>query len=346
MSINVLYKSEGDTNAQIKKKAVSLLSGGLDSLIATKIIVEQGIEVEALHFTSPFCTCSKGNKGCGIQAVRTASELGLEVKVKTKGLEYLEIVKKPKHGYGRAMNPCIDCRIFMLKHARQFMDEIGASFIITGEVLGQRPMSQRRDTIKLIELESGLEGLIVRPLSAKYFSATIPEQEGIVDRERLLGITGRSRKGQYDFVHSHGLREFSCPGGGCLLTDSIFARKLRDLFTYQQELTMMDVALLKIGRHFRLDKKTKLILGRNLDENSRLASFHTPPSVLLNPADFKGPVGLLIGIFHDDAIKQAANLMSCYGKSNSSPVTVKSNNGTVAIHTVDRQQINADSLMI
>ena len=346
MSINVLYKCEGDTNAQMKRKAVSLLSGGLDSLIATKIIVEQGIEVEALHFTSPFCTCSKGNKGCGIQAVRTASELGIEVKVRTKGLEYLEIVKKPKHRYGRAMNPCIDCRIFMLKHARQFMDEIGASFIITGEVLGQRPMSQRRDTIKLIEIESGLEGLIVRPLSARYFPATIPEQEGIVDRERLLGITGRSRKGQYGFVHSRGLTEFSCPGGGCLLTDPIFARKLKDLFTYQPELMMRDVALLKIGRHFRLDKKTKLVLGRNQDENSRLASFHVPPSVLLNPGDFKGPVGLLIGVFHDAVVKQAANLMSYYGKNNSFPVTVKSNDGTVAFHSVDHRHMDIDSLII
>jgi tRNA-uridine 2-sulfurtransferase len=330
----------------VKRKAVTLLSGGLDSLIATKIIVEQGIDVEALHFTSPFCTCSKGSKGCGIQAMRSASELGIGVKVRTKGLEYLEIVKKPKHGYGRAMNPCVDCRIFILQHARQFMEEIGASFIVSGEVLGQRPMSQRRETLRLIEQESGLEGLIVRPLSARHFPPTIPEQVGIVNREKLLGITGRSRKGQYEFVHSRGLTEFSCPGGGCLLTDPIFARKLRDLFTYQPEFTMQDVTLLKIGRHFRLSRETKLILGRNQDENNRLASFHAPPSVLLNPADFKGPVGLLIGIFHDDAIKQAANLMSYYGKNNSSPITVKSNNGAVAIHTVDRQQINTDSLMI
>jgi tRNA U34 2-thiouridine synthase MnmA/TrmU len=330
----------------LRQKAVSLLSGGLDSLIATKIIVEQGIKVEALHFTSPFCTCSKGNKGCGIQAVRSAKELGIEVNVRTKGLEYLEIVKKPRHGYGRAMNPCIDCRIFMLKHARQFMDEIGASFIITGEVLGQRPMSQRRDTIKLIERESGLEDLIVRPLSAKHFPPTIPEQEGIVNREKLFGITGRSRKGQYDFVHSHDLTEFSCPGGGCLLTDPIFARKLKDLFTYQPEFTMQDVALLKIGRHFRLDKKTKLVLGRNHDENNRLSAFHEPPSVLLSPVGFKGPVGLMIGTQYDDSLKQAANLMAYYGKSNSSPVTVKSINGTDTIHVVERQHIDIDNLII
>lgn len=330
----------------MKRKAVSLLSGGLDSLIATKIIVEQDIEVEALHFTSPFCNCNKGNKGCGIQAVRTARELGIEVKVRTKGLEYLEIVKKPRHGYGRAMNPCVDCRIFMLKNAKQFMDEIGASFIITGEVLGQRPMSQRRDTICLIEQESGLEGLIVRPLSAKYFSPTIPEQEGIVSREKLLGITGRSRKGQYDFVYSHGLTEFSCPGGGCLLTDPIFARKLKDLFTYQPGFTMRDVALLRIGRHFRLGRETKLILGRNQEENNRLSSFYEPPSILISPVDFKGPLGLLIGLFNDDVLKQGANILAHYGKNNSFPINVKVNNGMEMVYAVERQHISLESLVI
>lgn len=330
----------------MKRKAVSLLSGGLDSLIATKIIVEQGIEVEALHFTSPFCNCSKGGKGCGIQAVRTARELGIEVKVRTKGLEYLEIVKRPRHGYGRGMNPCVDCRIFMLKNAKQFMDETGASFIITGEVLGQKPMSQRRDTISLIEQESGLEGLIIRPLSAKHFSPTLPEQEGIVSREKLLGITGRSRKGQYDFVYSHGLTEFSCPGGGCLLTDPIFTRKLKDLFTYQTTYAMRDVALLKIGRHFRLGRKTKLILGRNQEENDRLNSFHEAPLILLSPVDFKGPVGLLIGMFNDDVLKQGANILAHYGKNNSFPINVKINNGTETVRAVDRQHISADSFVI
>lgn len=323
-----------------------MLSGGLDSLIATKIIVEQGIDVEALHFTSPFCTCSKGGKGCGIQAVRTASELGIEVKVRTKGLEYLEIVKKPRHGYGRAMNPCIDCRIFMLKNARQFMDEIGASFIVTGEVLGQRPMSQRMETLRLIEQESGLEGLIVRPLSAKHFLPTLPEQEGIVYREKLLGIAGRSRKGQYEFVHSRELTEFSCPGGGCLLTDPIFARKLKDMFDHQPDYTMRDIALLKIGRHFRLGKATKVILGKNQEENNRLTAFHEPPSLLLTPIGFKGPVGLMIGTMHDDIMRYAVNLMAFYGKCSASPVTVKSNNGTDTTHVVERQRVDVDGLRI
>jgi hypothetical protein len=161
-----------------------------------------------------------------------------------------------------------------------------------------------------------------------------------------MGIAGRSRKGQYEFVHTHGLTEFSCPGGGCLLTDPIFARKLRDLFTYQPAYTMRDVTLLKIGRHFRLDTKAKLILGKNQEENNRLTVFHELTSVLLDPVGFKGPVGLLIGMLHEDAIKQAANLMAFYGKSNSSPITVKSKNGTETIHVVERQHIDIDNLII
>ena len=226
------------------------------------------------------------------------------------------------------------------------MNDTGASFIVTGEVLGQRPMSQRTDTLKLIEQESGLEGLIVRPLSARHFPPTIPEQKGIVNREKLLGITGRSRKGQYEFVHSHGLTEFSCPGGGCLLTDPIFARKLKDLFTYQPEYTMRDVALLKIGRHFRLGKETKLILGRNQEENNRLTASHQAPSLLLSPVGFKGPVGLMIGTLYDDALKQATNLITYYGKNSSSPVTVKSNNGSDTIHVMERQDINIENLIV
>ena len=179
----------------MNRKAVSLLSGGLDSILATKLIVDQGIEVKALHFTSPFCNCSHGpQKGCGIQAIRSSEELGVEVAVKVKGAEYLKMLQSPHHGYGSNMNPCIDCRIFMLRETEKFMDEVGASFIITGEVLGQRPMSQRREAMRLIEKESGLEGLIVRPLSAQHFPPTLPEKQGIIDRERLLNLSGRSRK--------------------------------------------------------------------------------------------------------------------------------------------------------
>lgn len=330
----------------MNRKAVSLLSGGLDSLLATKLIIEQGIEVVALHFTSPFCTCTKGDKGCGLQAVKTARELNIEVMVKVKGLDYLDIVKAPKHGYGKNLNPCIDCRIFMLKEVRKLMAEIDASFVVTGEVLGQRPMSQRRDAIRLIEKESGLEGLIVRPLSAKHFEPTLPEREGILDREKLLDISGRTRRPQYDLAESFHLKEFSCPGGGCLLTDPIFARKLRDLFAHSRGFTMKDVALLKIGRHFRLNEDKKLILGRNEDENKRLQAASLDGCTLLTPIGFKGPQGLLFGVLNDDILRIAGNLMAYYGKMDSFPVSIESNNGVVARHTIDKALINKETLMI
>jgi tRNA-uridine 2-sulfurtransferase len=330
----------------MKRKAVSLLSGGLDSLLATKLVMEQGIEMEALHFTSPFCNCTKGDKGCGLQAIRSAKELGVKVTVKLKGLDYIEMIRSPKHGYGKNINPCIDCRIFMLKIAREFMDEIGASFVITGEVLGQRPMSQRRNAIRLIERESCLEGLILRPLSAQHFSPTIPETEGIVDRERLLDIAGRSRKTQYELVDSYGLNEFSCPGGGCLLTDRIFADKVRDLLAFNSNVTMKDMALLKIGRHFRLDAETKLILGRNQSENERLNAVHEPPNILFEPLDFKGPTGLLIGPSDGNHLELSVNIMAFYAKRNSFPVLVELNNGCASNYTAQKISLDLDRLRI
>ena len=323
-----------------------MLSGGLDSTLATKLMVEQGVEVIALHFTSPFCTCSKGGHGCGIQALRSAEELGVKVMVRSKGLEYLEIVKSPKHGYGKNLNPCIDCRIFILKETRKVMDEIGASFVITGEVLGQRPMSQHRSAMRRIEKESGLEGLILRPLSAKHFDPTLPEIEGIIDREKLLGITGRGRRTQYELVEAFNLKEFSCPGGGCLLTDPIFAKKLKDLFVNNPDFTMKDIVLLKTGRHFRLGADTKLILGRNQNENENLRVFHVAPSALLTPSDFKGPTGLLIGVSDDTNLEIAANMMAYYGKRDTFPVSIEVNSGNERQYDANKRTVDLEGLMI
>ncbi len=330
----------------MNKKAISLLSGGLDSTLATKLIMEQGIEVVALHFTSLFCTCSKGGQGCGIQAIRTGSELGVEVMVRAKGMEYLEIVKSPKHGYGKNLNPCIDCRIFILKETKKVMDEIGASFVVTGEVLGQRPMSQHRAAMNRIEKESGLKDLILRPLSAKHFEPTLPEREGIIDREKLLNISGRSRKAQYELVDAFHLKEFSCPGGGCLLTDPIFAKKLKDLFASNPDFTMKDVALLKTGRHFRLAIDTKLILGRNQNENESLRAFHMTPSVLLTPSDFKGPTGLLLGISNDANLEIAANMMAYYGKRDTFPVSIEVDNGTARYYEANKRVVDFEGMTI
>jgi tRNA-uridine 2-sulfurtransferase len=330
----------------MNRKAISLLSGGLDSILATRLLKEQGIEVIALHFTSPFCTCTKGDKGCGLQALRSARELDVEVLVRLKGMDYLEIVRSPRHGYGRAMNPCIDCRIFMLREARKVMDETGASFVITGEVLGQRPMSQRRDTIALIERESGLEGLILRPLSAKHFPPTLPEIEGIVDREKLHSITGRGRKTQYELVDERSLKEFSCPGGGCLLTERGFVRKMKDLYSHEDAFTMRDVGLLKMGRHFRLRRGLKLVLGRNEGENGRLAAAFAPPHVLLTPVSFKGPVGLLTGAPTEEEIETAGNIMASYAKTDEFPLAIELKSDHSGIHSIEKREIDRNAYII
>jgi tRNA U34 2-thiouridine synthase MnmA/TrmU len=330
----------------MNRKAVSLLSGGLDSILATRLVMDQGIEVEALHFTSVFCTCTKGDRGCGMQAPRTARELGIKLTVRMKGLDYLEILKKPRHGYGRGMNPCIDCRIYTLRKAKEFMDEIGASFVVTGEVLGQRPMSQRRHAIERIEKESGLSGLIVRPLSAKHFPPTEPEKEGILDRGKLLDIEGRSRKRQYELVDEFHLTEFGCPAGGCLLTDPVFAVRVKDLFARAADIAMKDLTLLRVGRHFRLSPEVKLILGRNREENDRLLSLWSPPEVILKPCGFKGPIGLAGPGLDTETLGTAAGLMAFYGKVSGPEVTIDSDNGTPLRHTLPVEPVDTDKLVI
>ena len=208
-------------------RAVALLSGGLDSLLAIKVMLEQGVEVEALNFVSVFCTCTPKSSSCS--AARSAvRQLGVPLKALNTSKQFLEVVKSPKHGYGRNLNPCLDCRILMFRQARTYLRKTGASFVITGEVLGERPMSQRREAMKLIEAEAGLEGLVVRPLSAALLEPTIPEQKGWIDRSRLLKIRGRSRKPQIELARTYGLTDYPCPAGGCLLTDAGFAGRMMD----------------------------------------------------------------------------------------------------------------------
>lgn len=328
----------------MKRKAISLLSGGLDSALATKLMLEQGIDMVGLHFTSHFC--SRKDKEQGLQAIKTAQELGIKLVIKDKGAEYIDLVKSPEHGYGKNMNPCIDCRIFMLKKTRDIMAEEGASFVVTGEVLGQRPMSQRRDTIQLIEKASGLEGLIVRPLSGKLFLPTIPETEGIIDRAQFLDIAGRSRAVQYSLTATYHLKEFGCPGGGCLLTDPIFSKKLRDLFFHDKVFTAKDIALLSIGRHFRLRKDTKLILGRNQGENETLKSLWSSPYILFSPIGFKGPSGILKGTIDEETIRYVVNIIGYYGKHTSSTISIESNNGSLKQYTVEREEIDIERFKI
>jgi len=299
----------------MKRKALALLSGGLDSTLAVKVILEQGIEVEALNFTSPFCSCTGRNAGCKSEAVRVAEEFNIPIKVMNKGMEYLEIVRNPRHGYGKGMNPCIDCRIFLMRKAKEYMAESGADFVITGEVLGQRPMSQRRHTLDIIERESGLAGLLLRPLSAKHFEPTIPELEGWVDRKSLLAIQGRSRKEQMQLAAELDVKNYPCPAGGCLLTELSFVSKVRDVFDHSDQLNLRDFRLLRLGRHFRVTPRTKLIVGRDEAENNLLEKHVQAGEATVLWLEGGGPLGLLIGEIDDASLETAAKIVLRYTKA-------------------------------
>lgn len=274
--------------------------------------MEQGVEVIAANFVSPFCRCDKAD-GCRHEAAFVSRELGIELKIMSMTTDYLEMLKRPKHGYGSHMNPCIDCRILMMKKARQFMEESGALFLVTGEVLGQRPMSQRRDAMRLIEREAGLEGLIVRPLSAKLLEPTIPEKMGWVDRQRFLEISGRSRRAQMKLAEDYEIKDYRCAAGGCLLTDPAFSERIRDLKNHG-ELMMDDVLLLNHGRHFRLTSRAKLIVGRNERENEALKNIAQETDLFFSPPqDSPGASAVGRGDFvSPETVRLAARLVARY----------------------------------
>lgn len=277
-----------------KKKVVALLSGGLDSQLAVKMMQKQGFEVSAVAIKTPFCDFDCG-RGCGFEIRERADALNVNLKTVYLGDEYIEMLKHPKHGFGSGMNPCIDCRSMMFMAAKKHMEEIGAEFIISGEVLGQRPMSQHGPALRTIEKESGLEGLIVRPLSAALLPKTIPEETGLIKREDLGKIRGRTRRAQLDMAKEFGIENPPNAGGGCLLTDPAFGLRAKDLFSHTETPTVNDIDLLKIGRHFRLDEKTKLIVGRNKDENDVIKALALPNDLLFSAKDHMGPVSILRG---------------------------------------------------
>ena len=292
-------------------KALLMLSGGLDSTLAGKLLLELGVLVEAVNFTSPFCRCTAKGLGCSA-AEKAAKQLGITVQYFPAGDDYLEMIKKPRFGRGRGVNPCLDCRIYMLSRAREYLEKIGADFIATGEVLGERPMSQHRQAMATIEREAGLSGRIVRPLCAKLLPPSLPEKTGLVDRERLLSISGRSRSPQLTLAAELGVKDYPCPAGGCLLTDPEFAARMRDLMKYEPDFNLRDVRLLRVGRHFRLPSGRKVIVGRDRAENAILENLQGTTDLLLQPVSIPGPSALLYASANHEEMLTAARMVAAY----------------------------------
>ncbi|MCW3998638.1 MAG: hypothetical protein NWE93_00170 [Candidatus Bathyarchaeota archaeon] len=302
-----------------KTKAISLFSGGLDSILATELIRRQGIEVVALNVKTPFGIPKKDGK---TEAETGAEQLGVPLVVLKADCEYIRMLRHPKHGYGKNINPCVDCKIFILKKAKQYAKQIGADFLFTGEVLGERPMSQHGPALKTIEAEAGLKGKLLRPLSARCLAETEVERKGLVDRGKLLSISGRSRKPQFELAKQFGITTYPSPAGGCLLTCEEYAKKLRDLFEHKRRVSVGDVALLRVGRHFRVGEN-KVIVGRNLAENKFLAANKARGDFAFEVADVMGPLSLLQGPKTKAAVKAAAELTAFYSDTKTQSATVK-----------------------
>lgn len=262
-------------------KGLLLLSGGLDSSLAGRLILEQGIELVALHLESPF--------GCENTAETMAAELGIPLLRRPKGDAFIDILKKPDFGYGSVVNPCIDCRILMFSIAKQVLSEIQANFLVTGEVVGQRPMSQKRDTLYVIDQEASMEGEILRPLSARLLPETRMEKEGWIDRRKLFGWAGRSRKPQLALARKFGFKTIPSPAGGCLLTDDHFRERVTDFITLDDGRDKGHASLLRHGRHYRFEDSTWVILGRNEKDNKALDEKITGLGVSFHPEGFNGP---------------------------------------------------------
>jgi len=297
----------------VKKRCLALFSGGLDSVLAVKIIEKQKIEIIGINFISPFFSAQV--------ARRAAQEINLRLEIIDISDEIIELVKKPQYGYGKNINPCIDCHILMLKRAKEFLGEFDASFIITGDVLGERPKSQNRRALEIIERDSRTTGFLLRPLSAKLFHPTVPELEGIVKRNELFDISGRSRKLQLTLAKEFNLKRHGAPAGGCLLTDPAFAGRLHDALNHGED-RINDMILLKLGRHFRTSLDGKIIVGRNRVENKSLLELTEGEDLVFEVKGSPGPITILRGNKDLSSIKEAAQFTARYSDANQGKVKV------------------------
>ncbi len=315
---------------QKKTSCVALFSGGLDSALAILLMLRQNIDVTALMFLTHFGCDITDKSSCSQDPEPIANQFGFKVKMMHLGNKFLEIVRNPKYGHGRNMNPCVDCRILMLREAKEFMHMSGADFIITGEVLGQRPKSQFKHSMNAVERDAGVEGILLRPLCAKLLEPTKPELQGLVDREQLLDIQGRSRKRQIQLAREFGLEQYPTPAAGCLLTDKRYSDRLRDLIGHKENITFDDLNLLRVGRHFRFNDRSKVIVGRNEEENDKIEAYKSEHDLLLEAKQTGSPIVMLSGEHSDQAIEFASRLAARYCDLKNEPeveITVSNSNG-------------------
>jgi tRNA-uridine 2-sulfurtransferase len=310
-----------------KARALGLSSGGLDSILSALVLRRQGIEVEWITFETPFFSPEK--------AIRASKTTGIPLTIKNITEEYLAMLKNPHCGYGKNMNPCMDCHSLMFGIAGTIMKENGFDFLFSGEVLGQRPMSQTLSSLRYVEKHSGYEGYIVRPLSAKRLPVTMPEKEGLISREFMFGFSGRSRKPQAALAGEFGISDYPNPAGGCLLTDKGYSRRLKDLFEHQKYFSENELNILKYGRHLRLNQSTKIIVGRNQSDNENIERlFKQVSDIMFNVNSFPGPTVVMPNGGSREIIILAASICGGYSKAPEySPITVtaKTPKGTETI---------------
>lgn len=301
-----------------EKRAYALLSGGLDSILATRLIMDQGIEVVGLHFITPFFGYQhKGQEAAQVEKWQRL--YGISGRIIDVSAEYIQILRHPRYGFGKNFNPCIDCKIFLFSQARKIMEAEGGEFLISGEVLGQRPMSQRRDALRIVERDSGTEGILLRPLCAKNLKPTQPELKGLVDREKLLAFSGRSRKPQLKLAAEMGIRNFPTPAGGCYLADPVLAKRFQKYFALQAEISINDLILLMVGRHFRLPQGAQLVVSRREGENEKLLNLKQEGDIILKLQVTPGPTGLVRGEVGEKDLYLAAAIMARYSKARTRP---------------------------
>ena len=300
-----------------KIDGIVLYSGGLDSILAYKLLDMQGLRVVALKNYSIFFPLKTSPEE---YAQDQKDRFDVDIQIRDVTRQYEKIVRKPRFGYGRWMNPCLDCKLFMYMQAAELMKEKKARFIATGEVVGQRPMTQHKSELNRLEKEAGLRGYVLRPLSARLLKPTEAENSGLVDRSRLLDISGRSRKSQMQLARDMGIENYPSPAGGCLLTDDTFARRLKDMHIYGNDTRVLP--LLLTGRHFRLSETCRLIVGRNHEENQAIESHAENADALLMPISHMGPIAIVCGSCAEDKLETATGIVARYGDAKPGEKTV------------------------